>query len=62
MSKSEMDKYWKHLSLLYMTEESDDPNNPNGIIEHKLQCRSKSMLFVFARTIELDKFISVLDS
>ena len=38
----EMDKYWKFLSLVYMTEESDDPDNPNGIVEHKLEWRSDS--------------------
>ena len=32
--KNEMDKYWKHLSLLYMTEESDDSENPNGIVDN----------------------------
>ena len=35
-----MEKYWSKLSLAYVTEESDDPENPNGIIEHKLQWRS----------------------
>ena len=37
----EMDRYWKHLNLYYVTEESDDPENSNGIIEHKIQWRSK---------------------
>lgn len=37
----EMEKYWQFLDLYYMTEESDDPDNTNGIIEHKLQWRSK---------------------
>ncbi len=27
---------------MYVTEESDDPNNPNGLIEHKLPWRSPS--------------------
>lgn len=42
VSKVEMEKYWKHLSIAYVTEESDDPDNPNGLIEHKLQWRSES--------------------
>ena len=33
----EMDRYWKHLDLYYVTEESDDPDNSNGIVEHKIQ-------------------------
>ena len=33
---------WNCLSLAYMTEESDDEDNPNGIVEHKLEWRSKS--------------------
>lgn len=37
-----MEKYWKLLSLGYVTEESDDDDNPNGIIEHKLPWRSDS--------------------
>lgn len=41
VGKAEMER-WKYLSLAYMTEESDDPDNPNGIVEHKLQWRSKS--------------------
>ena len=39
-----MEKYWSILSLAYVTEESDDPENPNGIIELKLQWRSQSMI------------------
>lgn len=42
MTKNEMERYWKHLSLEYVTEESDDQENPNGIIEHKLSWRSDS--------------------
>ena len=41
VSNKEMEK-WKDLSLVFMTEESDDPENPNGIVEHKLLWRSKS--------------------
>ena len=37
-----MEKYWKFLGLGYVTEESDDMDNPNGIIEHKLKWRSDS--------------------
>ena len=31
-----MERYWQHLNLYYVTEESDDAENPNGIVEHKL--------------------------
>ena len=34
--------HWKQLTLEYMTEESDDPEDDNVIIEHKLQWRSES--------------------
>ncbi len=37
-----MEKYWKYLSLAYVTEESDDLDNPNGLIEHKIEWRSES--------------------
>ena len=37
----EMEQYWQHLNLYYVTEESDDAENPNGIIEHKLPWRAK---------------------
>ena len=39
---AEKDKYWQYLSLAYVTEESDDLDNPNGLIEHKLPWRSES--------------------
>ena len=42
VKKNEIDKYWEHFTLLYMTEKSDDPENPNGIVEHKLLWRSSS--------------------
>ena len=42
VTQSELEKYWKFLSLSYVTEESDDPENPNGITEHKLTWRSDS--------------------
>ena len=38
----EREKYWQFLNLLYVTEESDDPDNANGLIEHKLPWRSES--------------------
>ena len=37
----EMERYWQHLNLYYVTEESDDAENPNGIVEHKLPWRAK---------------------
>ena len=45
VTKAELDKYWKHLNLNYVTEEFDDSANPNGVIEHKLPWRSKSKSF-----------------
>ena len=73
VTKGEMEKYWQKLSLLYVTEESDDPDNPNGIIEHKLRWRSQSKfineisvithnnsdLTVF---VELSDFMAVLNN
>ena len=54
-----------------MTEESDDQDNPNTIVEHKLAWRSKSKLQYFLPTqswyhyeftfSELDHFIEVLE-
>ena len=71
--KRELEKYWLKLSLLYITEESDDPDNPNGIIEHKLHWCSQSKfineisvithnnsdLTVF---VELSDFMAVLNN
>lgn len=37
---NEEEKYWNDLSLEFMTEESDDEDDPNSIIEHKLPWRS----------------------
>ena len=37
-------KYWKDVSLEFMSEESDDPDNPNVLIIHKLPWRSKGNL------------------
>ncbi|XP_064387320.1 uncharacterized protein LOC135335704 [Halichondria panicea] len=47
----EMERYWRHLNLGFMTEESDDPENPNGIVEHRLLWRSQ----------KLDEFMEHLD-
>ena len=33
-------QYWEPLSLDFMTEESDDDNDPTVIVEHKLPWRS----------------------
>lgn len=35
-------KFWKQLSINYMTEESDDPSNNGALITHKLPWRSQS--------------------
>ena len=51
-----MEKYWKFLSVAYVTEESDDPDNPNGLIEHKLEWTSDSNFFyVLAKCISKKK-------
>lgn len=68
-----MERYWRHLSLEYVTEESDDAENPNGIIEHKLSWRSNSkiqfnvvmtllLLFVSLFGLELNEFMCLLDN
>ena len=51
VKREEMEKFWHKLSLAYVTEESDDPDNPNGIIEHKLQWCSQSKLLYFMMII-----------
>ena len=67
VTKTEMENYWKFLSLAYVTEESDDPDNPNGIIEHKLTWCSSSNTFAhnilvfYSIPLELDEFMQVLD-
>jgi len=43
---SEM-KYWDKLTIDDMSEESDDPNDPNTLIVHKLQWRSQGMCVLF---------------
>lgn len=35
-------KLWKAMSYSYMTEESDDPENSNNLVIHKLPWRSDS--------------------
>ena len=64
----EMDSYWCKLSQAYMTEESDDPDNPESIIQHKLPWRSESKLIQFNVVteslyvlLELNRYINVLD-
>ena len=47
VKKVEHERYWKHLDLRYLTEESDDPENPNGIVEHKIMWHSESHSFLF---------------
>ena len=37
-----MEKYWQFLGLAYVTEECDDPDYPNELIEHKFEWRSDS--------------------
>ena len=73
VSKEESEKYWSFLSRMYVTEESDDPDNPNGIIEHHLSWRSPSevllklakikmcRLLLCKSFVELDAFMAVLD-
>ena len=36
-------KHWKQLGVDFMTEESDDPTDPNAIVVHPLPWHSKSM-------------------
>ncbi len=42
VTATEWGKYWGHLSYMYMTEESDDADDCNAIVEHKLPWRSNS--------------------
>ncbi len=37
-------KKWLSLSYIYMTEESDDTENPDGFVLHPLPWRSQSEL------------------
>ena len=69
VKQDEMEKFWHKLSLAYVTEASDDPDNPNGIVEHKLQWRSQSRFIVLCDdhtyilliSTELSDFMEVLD-
>ena len=36
-------KYWKNLSVNEMSEESDDPEDPNTLVVHKLPWCSQGM-------------------
>lgn len=40
MILNEKVKYWNDLSVVFMTEESNDEDDPNCIIEHKLPWHS----------------------
>lgn len=42
VTEKEMNTYWKYLSQAYMTEESDDPDDQEIIVVHKLPWRSES--------------------
>ena len=44
-------KHWKQLGIDYMTEESDDPTDPNAIVIHPLPWRSESKGLVFCCNI-----------
>ena len=44
VSKNEQKQYWCHLTQAYMTEESDDAEHQNKIIQHRLQWRFDSEL------------------
>lgn len=41
-------KYWKDLSLEYMSEESDDPGDLNTLVVHKLLWCSQGLFYVNA--------------
>ena len=43
MVQEEEMKYWKQLSVEFMSEESDDPDDPSVIVIHPLCWRSDSM-------------------
>lgn len=46
VTERELISYWRELSFSYMTEESDDPDDQNLIVQHKLPWRSESEYFV----------------
>ena len=43
MVQSSENKYWEQLTLEYMTEESDDSDDPAVIVEHQFPWRSQRM-------------------
>ena len=63
---------WKDLSLLYMTEESDDPDNPNGQVSWNTnfygalkvseQGGFNFVVLVTFYPVELNDFVAVLES
>ena len=60
--------HWKQLTLEYMTEESDDPDDSSLIVEHKLQWRSQSNVLLVKISLkyinfaaELEDFMQILD-
>ena len=71
VTQKEMERFWKELNQAYMTEESDDSDDPDVIILHKLNWRSQSKLCVCVGhsvchsvcvCVGLNKYIQVLDS
>ena len=51
-------KHWNQLTLDYMTEESDDPEDDSVIVEHRLQWRSESKLMLrLFRSIVIVHFV-----
>lgn len=51
-------KLWRAMSYSYMTEESDDPENPNNLVIHKLPWRSDSKYrFICDLMLPLCQFI-----
>ena len=57
--------YWKHLSQAYITEESDDPKNPDNISQHKIPLNLKVFLRecnnLFISIIELNEYNILLE-
>ena len=52
-------KYWNDLSLEFMTEESDDEDDRNCIIEHKLPWRSTGMYNIVYVTRGNPKYLQI---
>lgn len=66
-------KFWQALSLEYMSEESDDPDDSNSLIVHKLPWCSlgKCRMCIYAKShtfmsmlcnVELTRFMGKLDA